>query len=477
MTDRMVIRGGHVLTMDPGVGDLTTGDVLVEGDRIVAISSRIDTTDARQIDARGCVVMPGFVDTHRHTWQTQMRGLCAGWTLSDYFSGIRMAVSPAYSADDVYVGNYTGALEALNAGITTVLDFSHCNNTPEHADAAIKGLEDAGIRALYCYGFFAPGGDNAAFPTHGHRLADFTRILAAHSASSPLLIVGAALTEVGVIPWSQTVAEIEAARSAAAPIVTHTGCVWGSVVTGIRELGAHGLLGPDQIHVHCNTLDDDDWHLLSRAGAKVSISPETELNMGMGRLAIDKCLEHGIHPSLSCDIVSLNSGDLFTQMRLALAYQRFVENDRINRSGAMPTALTCGARDALRWATLYGAEACGLDAEIGSLCPGKRADIIVLGRGGFALRPLHDPPGSIVFQASAHDVRDVLVAGRLVKTGGALVDVDLDAVLGRAERSAEQILSRVRRVAPVLPPKPRADVDFEALARWNLAEAAQPART
>jgi cytosine/adenosine deaminase-related metal-dependent hydrolase len=472
---RILIRGGYVLTMDPGLGDLPGGDVLVEGDRIAAVAPHVDAGDAgdaQVLDARGHVVMPGFVDTHRHTWQTQMRALCADWTLADYFLGMRLAISPAYAADDVYVGNRTGALEALDAGVTTILDFSHCNNTPEHADAALAGLADTGIRALHCYGFFAASPANPAFPSHESRRVDFDRVVRTHASRGGLVRIGAALSEVGGIPWRETVAEIETARRASARIVAHTGCVWGSAMTGgVKEMHAHGLLGPEQVHVHCNTLDDVEWTFLADAGAKVSISPETELNMGMGRLAIGKCREFGIAPTLSCDIVSLNSGDLFTQMRLALAYQRFVDNDVLNRAGAMPSALTYSARDALRWATLDGAAACGLEPTIGSLRPGKQADVILVGGDSFALRPRHEPAGSLVFQATRHDVRAVLVAGKIVKRDGALVGVDLRTVLDRAEASAERVLARVRTVTPTLPPKAAGGVDLEAMARHNLADA------
>ena len=470
-TERTWIRGGYVLSMDEELGDLPIGDVLVEGDRIAAVSHHLEVDDARVIDAQGHIVMPGFVDTHRHTWQTQMRGICADWTLNDYFLGIRLAISPAYSPEDVYVGNYVGALEALNAGVTTIVDFSHCNNSPEHADAAVEGLRTAGIRALHCYGFFASAPD-PRFPDHVARRADFVRIVRTYSSTGSLLTIGAALTEVGSIPWSDTVAEVEVAREAHARIVTHTGCVWGSLITGgVKEMHAFGLLGPEQIHVHCNTLSDDDWHLLARAGAKVSISPETELNMGMGRLALGKCRAFGIRPTLSCDIVSLNSGDLFSQMRLALAYQRFADNDPINQRGAMPQTLTCSARDALRWATCNGADACGLELQIGSLRPGKSADIIVVGGDSFAGHPRHDAAGSVVFQATSQDVRYVLVAGRTVKRDGSLIGVDLCRTLARAEQSAEAVLARVRQTTPVLPPKPLPGVDLEAMARHNLAAA------
>jgi cytosine/adenosine deaminase-related metal-dependent hydrolase len=347
-----------------------------------------------------------------------------------------------------------------------------------HADAAIKGLMDAGIRALHCYGFFASSPNNAAFPTHAHRRVDFDRVVETYASTDGLLTIGAALTEVGGIPWRDTVAEIGTARRAGARIVTHTGCVWGSLVTGgVKEMHAHGLLGAEQIHVHCNTLSDDDWRLLADAGAKVSISPETELNMGMGRLAFGKCREFGIKPTLGCDIVSLNSGDLFAQMRLALAYQRFADNDAINQSGAMPRSLTYTARDALTWATINGAEACGLESKVGSLRPGKRPDIIVLGDGGFAFRPRHEAAGSVVFQASSHDVRTVLVGGRIVKRDGSLVGVDMRRILERAERSAENVLSRVRESTSHLPPRPAPGLDLEAIARHNLAEATTAACT
>ncbi len=441
----ILIKGGHVLTMDARTADLPVGDVLVESERIAAVAPTIDTVDAEIIDARGKLVLPGMIDSHRHTWQTQMRGLCADWTLGDYFRGIRSTIAPAYAPDDVYVGNLVGSIEAINAGVTTILDFSHCNNTPAHSDAAVQGLADAGIRAIYGYGFSNSAPANASFMTAGQRLADFARVARGTAFASGLLRPGAALAEVGMVPWDETVAQICAARELGAWIVAHTGCVWGSEVTGrVGDLYRAGLLGPDQVHVHCNTLDDDEWAMLAEAGCKVSISPETEMNMGMGRLAIGKCREFGIRPSLSCDIISLNSGDLFAQARLAIAYQRFVENDVLNQDGRMPEVLTTTARDAIEWATINGAIACGLDEQIGTLTPGKQADVIVVGRdSGFAHRPINDPYGTLVFQSTATDVDTVIIAGRVRKANGRLVGIDLGALLDRAAASAASVLARV----------------------------------
>jgi cytosine/adenosine deaminase-related metal-dependent hydrolase len=216
------------------------------------------------------VVIPALVNTHRHTWQTQMRAICADWTLGDYFLGMRLSISPAYSADVVYVGNYLGAVEAIRSGVTTLLDFSHCNNSPQHA-AAVTVLKDAGVRALHSYGFFASARQNTAFPRPRDAPRDFERVCRAYSSGNSLVTIGSAPTEVALIPWSQTAAEIATTRRLEARMVLHTGCSWGSVATmGVKEMNADGLLGPDQVHVHCNTLDEVEWKMLAAAGAKVS---------------------------------------------------------------------------------------------------------------------------------------------------------------------------------------------------------------
>jgi cytosine/adenosine deaminase-related metal-dependent hydrolase len=452
--NRRLIRGGYVATMDRAIGDLADTDVLVEGDRIAAVARGLDAADAEVIDARGSIVLPGMVDTHRHTWQTLMRGICANWTLDDYFNGMRLTISPAYSAPDVYLGNYLGALDAINSGVTTILDFSHCVNSPEHGDAAIAGLRHAGIRALFGYGFFDSRPVNRAFPDHASRLADFERIATGFPRGG-LLTLGAALTEVGVIQWVDTVAEIRKTRDLGGRMVMHTGCVWGSELTnGIKTMHAQDFLRGDQVHVHCNALDDTEWRMLASAGCKVSISPETELNMGMGAPVFGKCAQYGIKPTLSCDIISLNSSDLLTQMRVGLGYARFASNLPINESGAMPKALTYTVRDALEWATINGAEACGLDSEIGSITPGKQADIIIVGNSSFAMRPVHEPLGSVVFQATTRDISTVLIAGKIMKQASKLVGVDLDQLAAEAESAAGEILERVRTSGATLPNVP-----------------------
>lgn len=453
---RTLISGGHVVSMDPQVGDLPTGDVLVEDGVVVAVAPSLDVTDAEVLDATGHVVLPGLVDTHRHTWQSVVRGICGDWTLGDYYFGIRLAISPAMTPEDLHLGQVLGGADALNAGVTTLLDFSHTNNTPAHSDAAIAGIRESGVRAAHCHGFFESRPADPQFGSHADRVRDFARLAGQHFPDPRgLVTLGVSLSEVFGQPWQLTVDELALAREHGALVVTHTGCVWGSVVTGgIRELDEAGLLGPDVVHVHCNTLDDEEWAALARTGGKVSISVETELNMGMGRPVFERCRRHGIAPTLSADVISLNSGDLWHQMRFGLGFDRWDATHQVNLSGRMPETVTTTAREALTWTTVNAAAAMGMGDRIGSLTPGKRADVVLVGGDSFEMHPRPDVYGSLVFQTTVADVRTVLVDGRVVKRDGVLVDHDLAALTRQAETACDGLLQRVADAGGTLPGTP-----------------------
>ncbi len=475
MGDRILLRGGLVVTMDQRLGELAGADVLIDGPNIADVARHIDVQDAEIVDVAGHVVMPGFVDTHRHTWQTPFRGVCADWTLEDYFRGIRMSISPNCSAEDIYAGNYVGALEALDAGVTTILDFSHCNNTPEHADGALQGLRDAGIRAMFAYGYYPAPTVAPVFTEHQQRLADARRIREQQLSSDDALVtMGVALTEVGLLPFDQTIAEARSARELGVPSVLHTGCNWGSLATeGIPELDHHGLLGAEQVHVHCNTLDDRDFRRLADHDCKVSSSPETEIQMGMGHPVIRRALQFGMRPSLSCDVISSNSGDMFSQMRIGLQFERCMRNDTFNARNLMPEPLDLTVRDALRWGTANGAHAMGLEHRIGSLTPGKQADVIVIGGRRLNMVPMTDPVGCLVAQANPSNVQHVLVAGRFVKRDGELVGIDLAHAIDLAQTASEQVLGTITAGGqPLLPEVPEGFADLiNTIAAQNLARA------
>ncbi|MFD6195245.1 amidohydrolase family protein [Mycobacteriaceae bacterium NPDC060252] len=467
--ERLLLRGGTILTMDPQLGTLPQGDVLIEDGLVANIAPSISVDDAEVVDVSGHIVAPGMIDTHRHTWQTQLRGICSDWTLVDYLFGIRFGISPAYRPEDVHLGTLLGALDALNSGVTTILDFSHCNNTPQHADAAVSGLVDAGIRAVFGYGFFESNPAASNFGSHDDRIADFARVAETRfSGSRGLVTLGAALTELGLVSPAATRAEILTARERDAVIVTHTGCVW-HMPSGVAELDAAGLLGPDQVHVHCNALNDTEWEALARNGAKLSISVETELNMGMGRPPFAAAIRHGIKPTLSCDVVSFNSGDLFTQARMGIGFQRWADTEHLNIEGEEPTSVTITAHDALEWTTVNAADAVGLAHRIGSLAPGKQADIMVIGGPGISQHPHLEPAGSVIFQTTPNDVRHVLVAGRFRKRDGVLLGVDQARLLADADESAAQVLSRVRMSGRELPGTPPGAWEFLAKAAEAIA--------
>lgn len=427
--------------MDPATRDLDRADVLVSGSEIAAVGPDIEA-EAEVIDATGCVVMPGFVDTHRHTWQTAMRGICADWTLLDYFRGVRLNLSQLYRPEEMYAGNLLGALEALDAGVTTLLDFSHCTNTPDHADEAIRGLREAGIRAVFAYGFYPVPLAEPGFADHDARLADARRVRNVHfPGDSGLLKMGIAATELGLVPLDVTRSEFGVAGELEALLTAHTGSVndpaWPREV---KILHRSELLGPGQVHVHCNGCTDPEMKLLADHGCAVSCTPETELQMGMGFPVTSRALACGIRPSLGCDIASNNSGDMLTQLRMGLQCHRALANQELLDRGELAQTLDLSVRDALEMATIDGARAMGLDSRIGSLTPGKQADLIAIRTDSAVRGPPADPAEAVALQSTRADVETVIVAGKIVKRAGELLVADPERIARIGAESRSHVL-------------------------------------
>jgi cytosine/adenosine deaminase-related metal-dependent hydrolase len=409
---RLLIRGGWVLTLDPALGDFAAGDVLVDGARIAAVGPRLDVdADTAVIDAHGMVVAPGFVDTHRHLWQGQLRNVLPDGTLQDYFRRITGGLRPRYRPDDVYAGNLLSAYGALNAGVTTVLDWSHVGNSPAHADAAVEALREAGLRAVYAYGSGHSGPDNA-WPD------DLLRLREQHFAGRDGLLTLALATGLDPAHWAL-------ARRAGVPVTTH---VNGSGTL----LGLAGQMGPDNTYIHCCNLTAEEWDLVADTGGGVSIAAPVEMQMGHGVPPFQQALDHGVPLGLGNDVETSVSGEFFGQMRMALALQRMLAHERARRGEQSPPRLLT-AREVLGIATLGGARVNHLDDRTGSLTPGKQADVLVLDPRSVGVLPLNDPYGAIVTSMDTANVRHVFVAGRARKWDGRLVDVDL----ARLERLVE----------------------------------------
>lgn len=422
--------------------------ILIENGRIAAIGVDLGVTDAQTIDAEGGIVMPGMIDTHRHTWQSILRAQLGDGTLYDYMAKLRFGYAPHFTAADAELGNYAGAMDALNAGVTTVVDHSHLVATPQHADALVSGLEHAGIRAVFCYGLadVADAGKplEAARPfTTSWRYQDAERLRKERLPSADGLIrFGIAGSEFLFAPLPYTVKEVQLARH----LDAHRFSVHvanGPFARGTRyvtRLLDNGLVDDRTLFVHGNVLTREDLSRIRAVGASLSVTPESEMQMGMGTPVWPLAREVGVACGLGADIVSGGSGDLFTQMRLALVAGRLAANDRLGARRIMPETLTLTADDALRAVTIEGARVAGLEREVGSLEVGKRADLILLRTNGANMAPVLDPVKAVVMQAGVADIAMVVVEGRVVKSRGRLVNCDEPALALKLQRAAERII-------------------------------------
>lgn len=440
MADEILIQGGTVLSMDPTVGDHLEGDILVRDDSIVQVGSSIDAPDADVIDARGMIVIPGFVDTHRHTWQCLTRQIGSDWTLADYFTVVRGKLGWHYTPEDLYAAQRLGRLEALDAGITTMLDWSHLINTPEHADAAVEGLRALPARSVFAYGDSNEGWYELPSPIE--MPDDIKRVRDEHFADNTGLVsMAAAVRGPQFSTLDVTEHDMRMARDLDLRITVHVGDGdWGIRYPAVDMLQERDLLGSDTTYVHCTTCTDDHLRKISDTGGTASVAPAIEMMMGHGFPATGRLTRAGVRPSLSIDVVSVNGGDMFSVMRAALTCERALCNDAALQRGEAVTELELTTRDVLEFATIQGARACGLEDVTGSLTPGKQADIVLLDTSTPATAPLTHPSGTAVLAADRRNVDTVMVAGHVLKRDGVLVGIDQAAVLRDAELARNRVL-------------------------------------
>jgi 5-methylthioadenosine/S-adenosylhomocysteine deaminase len=442
MGSKLLLRGGTVLSMDPDIGDLPTGDVLIEDGRIAAVAPGLDA-DAEVVDCTGRIVVPGFVDTHRHTWEAAIRNCAPNATLDDYFVEVLDTFAPVYRAQDVYASNLAGALECLNAGITTLVDWSHINNTPEHPDAAVQGLQESGIRAQYAY-----GSANTSLAKYWFFSAeaipgdDVRRIRETYFSSDDGLLTMALATRGPGFTQDQVVQqEWGLARELDIPITVHVGMgrLAGRYAM-VEQLDRLGLLGPDTTYIHCCYFSDHEWKRVADTGGTISIAAQVEVQMGHGWPPVNKSFQFGLRPSLSVDVVTTVPGDMFTQMRAAFGAERA----RVNATCweldiAIPdTMLT--ARTMLEMATRHGAHVAGLEHKVGSLTPGKRADVVVIDATAVNVAPVHDPVAAVTLSADVSNVEHVLVDGAFRKRDFRLV-ADLARAMSQVQDSRDALVA------------------------------------
>lgn len=448
----ILIRGGHLLTMDSQLGEMPKADILIRAGRIIDIAPAIVADDAWSIDGSDCIVLPGFVDAHRHMWQTQMRARMGNGTLLDYSAEIRSVFSACYDPDDVYIGILMGYLDALNAGCTTLIDHCHIMNSLEHSEQAVQAFKDSRARGVFCYGFFQnpemhkPDDLQRLLSTPTRMVQEAHTIRTKHFTESGRIRFGTALTELEWFPIEYTLREIQLARELGShKISIHAGLGSSSQYTRfVERLAKANALAPDLHFVHGWGLNDKELRLLSDAGSSLAATPETELQMAMGFPVIGRFRRAGGRASLGIDIVSNNSADMFTQMRLALQVARGLDNEACAKRKLFPDALTWTTEDILRAATIDGARALNLDGEVGSLSIGKRADIQMIRKSDINMVPVVNAVNAVVLSANVSNIDTVMVDGEIVKAGGRLVRNDLAELTELLKASSVRIHERAQ---------------------------------
>ena len=431
---RYVIRGGAVMSMDPAVGDFQRADVLVEGKKIVAVGPNIIAGDASVLDGRGRIVMPGFIDTHHHQFETALRGFLADGLLANdgkphgavnYFDYILGKFARVYRPQDVYINELFGSLSQLDAGVTTVHDISQIHHSPEHSDAAIKGIADSGRRTAF--GYFEGHGDKTKYPD------DAARIKKQYFSSDDQLITMIMGGEI-YLPGHEKTWTI--GRDLGIPIAAHIVGPLGMAET-FDKLAAAGQFKSDLLFIHMTGISDAGWTATKDAGVGVSIAFPIEMTMRHGMPPILKTLEMGIQPSLSADVECTMTADFFTQMRSAMTLQRALVNEMAIAKKDTPDLLA--SRDVLRFATIQGARDLKIDRKVGSLTPGKEADILVLDATAINVAPLNHVPGAVVTLMERSNVETVIVAGRVRKWKGRLLNANLATLRTDLEASRDYL--------------------------------------
>ncbi|HEV3381293.1 MAG TPA: amidohydrolase family protein [Trebonia sp.] len=417
----VVFRNATVLTLDDSHTILTDTDVLVRGERIAAVGPDLGVPDStKEIDARDGIVMPGMIDTHRHMWQTAMRGYGADWTLTQYFVYYYLNWGKIFRPQDVYAGNLLSAIESIDAGVTTAVDWSHGLRTLDHAEAATDALEEVPGRFVLAYGNIFQGSWEWATTKE---FRDFYS--RRFDGKGDMLGFQLAFDIPGDEDFKEKAA-FEVARELGVHVTTHAG-VWkvtGDV--GISQMYDNGFMTPGTIYVHCASLTADSYHKIAATGGYASISTESECNAGQGYSPTWKLRKYGIPVSLSNDTSVWWSADLFAAMRATLNADRAMEHFEAHAGDRTVTNHLLRAEDVVDYATRGGAKALGLDSVIGSVEAGKKADLVLIKNDdspvGF---PVLHPYGHVVYQAQRGDVHTVLVNGKVVKSDHKLVGVDL----------------------------------------------------
>src|SRR3984885_13704111 len=423
---RTLFKGGTIVTMDPTVPNLSTGDVLVDGGRIAAVGVNLQAGGAEVIDATGSIVMPGLVDAHHHMWLGVMRRMMPD--VDDLFAYIDVVAGKLgahYRPLDMYLSTKLTAVASLDAGITTIIDACHSSRSPAHTDAALDALDAVGIRALHMVGAAMDKKASTA-----HLPADLKRLADKWNQGEGLVRVG--LFGQLNLDWWRVARELDM------HILTE---FIGDLAKLGPEFAKPGVLGPHNIFNHCTRVPQETWKLFADAGVNVTVNPRSDALFGFDdeSFAYQQAIDHGLTPALGIDLDTAFGSDLFGEMHALFGQQRAaMRYRRFHGEANVPAPISVEA--VLEAATVNGARAAGLASEIGTLTPGKQADIIMVRTNGVAVFPVNNAIGAIVQAVERSDVGTVMVAGAIRKRAGKLVGVDITKLTADVTASRDYLL-------------------------------------
>lgn len=432
MAEKVLIKGGCVLSMDRSVGNHAVADVLVDGGMIAEVGNGLRARDAEVVDATDTIVMPGFVDTHRHAWKTLFRNMGGGGVGE---APLGPAIyGPHYTSEDVYAATLVGLLGAAEAGVTTVVDWADILVDPSFAEASLQAHADAGLRTVFVAA--APGwieeGDIGV-----SRVAELT------TGEVPLGGIAFGPADPSRFDLDRVAEHWTAARSSGMRIHTHVGRDVSDRGV-VASLSGRNLLGEDITLVHCTNLDESDLDAIASSGALVSLTPSNEMAAGYGAPPLQAFIDRGIRPGLGVGNELEAPGDIFAQMRAVNSIQHATLFDlKLSGKAGIPNLLS--TREVIRYGTIDGARVAGLGDVTGSLTPGKQADVLVLRADRPNISPINDPVGAVVWGMDTSNVDWVFVGGNAVVRQGELV-----ADVARVRRLAEEAHNRVASAAGLL---------------------------
>ncbi len=427
----ILVKDAVLLTMRGGAEDIVRGDLLVRNQIIEAVGGSLTAEEGAEIvDGRNFIVIPGLINAHMHTWQTALRSVASNWTLLEYFKWVHAGLATHFRPSDIHIGTLVGALNQIDNGTTTLVDWCHNNPTPDHTNAAVAALRRAGIRAMFMHGSPKPDPKPGQPPFWElpHPREEVIR-LREELADAELISLGLAILGPHYSTLDVTLKDFRLTQEFGLIASMHQGGGAPRIPDGWQRLEAEGLLNRFVNIVHGNDLSDEQLQRFVSRDVRFTIAPESEMMCGHGHPIVGRLRDLGASPSLGSDVETSHSSDMLASARIALSYQRSLDNLEAKRRGEFGGKARLRARDALAWVTIEGARMLGQEDRIGAIALGKQADLVMLRADALNMQPIHDPISAVVMQSNPSNIDSVMIAGTWRKRRGQLISEDLKPLI------------------------------------------------